>query len=162
MPPPSSGFACIASLTLLTLSCSEPSRQAGSATSPASSTTDSEAMPEATADAAAAEAPSTDAAAASTASAATPSGKKPGTVPPGGKCTREVWQPAAKEFEGGTDCAAMPAYATPDRPTGSQCVMESGPGAYCTHACKTNADCKDLVREGFRGECSATMCLLGK
>ncbi len=63
-------------------------------------------------------------------------------------------------FEGGTDCAAVAKFVTPERPTGALCIMESGPGAYCTHDCVSDADCADLKRDGFRSSCAAGMCWL--
>jgi len=67
-----------------------------------------------------------------------------------------------KDYVGGDDCAEARSWVTPDKPKGSVCVMESGPGAYCTHECKTNPDCQDLVRDAFIGECSGGLCLLSK
>jgi hypothetical protein len=149
-----------AALSLLgPVACSPSAEPVTSANAPAISSEPEPSSPAASVPAdTAADAPSANPPAGN--SSAEPDAKKKGRVPPGGKCTREVWQPEAAAFEGGTDCLALPAFATPDRPTGSVCVMESGPGAYCTHACRTDADCKDLVREGFRGACSATLCLL--
>jgi hypothetical protein len=90
----------------------------------------------------------------------TPIGRARGTVAPGGKCLH-ISNPKAEMFELGDDCAPTK-HATQRSPKGSLCVMESGPGAYCTHDCASDADCADLVRDGFVGACSAGMCLLNR
>ena len=93
--------------------------------------------------------------------ACTPVRRTRGTVPPGGRCRRGAWDPDARAFELDDDCAVHPGTTDAMSPKGSICVMESGPGAYCTHACRSDADCADLVRPGFVATCGAGLCLLG-
>jgi hypothetical protein len=88
----------------------------------------------------------------------TPIGRTRGTVPPGGRCTH-ITKPEAAKFELGDDCAPTE-WITAGAPKGSWCVMESGPGAYCTHDCAAPEACADLVRDGYFGECSGGTCLL--
>jgi hypothetical protein len=101
--------------------------------------------------------------AASDVTACTPSGRTRGAVAPGGKCVHPTANPAeAAKLELGDDCAPHPSTTSASSPKGSYCVMESGPGAYCTHECKTTADCADLHRDNFAATCSGTLCLLSK
>ena len=69
---------------------------------------------------------------------------------------------STRKYELGDDCAPHPTTTSASSPKGSACVMESGPGAYCTHSCKSAADCADLRREGFVAKCTAEMCTLTK
>jgi hypothetical protein len=101
--------------------------------------------------------------AASDVTGCTPNERTRGAVPPGGKCVHPTAHPAeAAKLELGDDCAPHPGTTSTSAPKGSLCVMESGPGAYCTHDCKTTQDCADLRREGFVAACSGTLCLLSK
>ena len=91
--------------------------------------------------------------------ACSPVARARGAVPPGGKCVH-VSSPDAAKWELGDDCAPVPGKTSEATPKGSLCIMESGPGAYCTHACATTADCADLHRDGFAARCDAGLCLL--
>lgn len=90
-----------------------------------------------------------------------PKGRARGAVPPGGKCVHPATPDSAK-WELGDDCAPNPRTASNTAPKGSLCVMESGPGAYCTHECTANKDCADLKRDGFVAECFSSMCSMSK
>lgn len=82
-----------------------------------------------------------------------------GKVPPGGKCVRPTSADAWR-YELGDDCAPHRGTTSSDAPKGSYCVTESGPGSYCTHGCKSDADCSDLHRDGFTVACSGGACLM--
>lgn len=99
--------------------------------------------------------------AASDVTACIPKGRARGAVPPGGKCVHPTSADAAK-WELGDDCAPNPRTTSNSSPKGSICVMESGPGAYCTHDCNTSKDCADLKRDGFVAECFSSMCSMSK
>lgn len=91
--------------------------------------------------------------------ACSPKGRARGAIAPGGKCVHVTGADSAK-FELGDDCAPHVGTASPESPKGSYCVMESGPGAYCTHFCGATSDCADLRREGFVAECFGGFCAL--
>ncbi len=99
--------------------------------------------------------------AASDVTACIPKGRARGAVAPGGKCVHPTSVEAAK-WELGDDCAPNPRTTSNSSPKGSICVMESGPGAYCTHDCSTSKDCADLKRDGFVAECFGSMCSMSK
>jgi hypothetical protein len=88
-----------------------------------------------------------------------PKSRARGAVAPGGKCVHPI-DALSVGFELGDDCAPHAGTTSPSSPKGSLCVMEAGPGAYCTHSCESDGDCADLHRDGFAGRCSAGMCLL--
>lgn len=95
--------------------------------------------------------------------ACTPTGRLRGSIPPGGKCLHPLANASeAAKFELSDDCAPHPTTASPRSPKGSVCVMESGPGAYCTHDCANDVDCQDLVRAGFKASCFGGSCSLSE
>jgi hypothetical protein len=89
-----------------------------------------------------------------------PSNRTRGNVPPGGECRRGTWDPDARAFELGDDCAPNARFAGEDTPKGSVCVKEESAGPYCTHNCQAADECADVLRYGFTSDCRGGGCFL--